>query len=57
MKTRFLRSVLIRAWWFLLLAFPALLLAADADLASLRAKAEKGNAVAQYNLGLASPVA
>ena len=53
MKTRFLRSALIRAWWFLLLAFPALLLAADADLASLRAKAEKGNAVAQYNLGLA----
>ena len=53
MKTRFPGFALIRAWWFFLLAFPALLLAADADLAALRAKAEKGNAVAQYNLGLA----
>jgi regulator of replication initiation timing len=53
MKTRFLRFALIRARWFLLLACPALVLAADANLAALRAKAEKGNAVAQYNLGLA----
>jgi regulator of replication initiation timing len=53
MKTRFPGFAPIRAWWFVLLAFPALLLAADADLAALRAKAEKGNAVAQYNLGLA----
>lgn len=29
------------------------LTAAEADLAALRAKAEKGNAIAQYNLGLA----
>lgn len=29
------------------------LTAADADLAALRTKAEKGNAIAQYNLGLA----
>ena len=35
------------------LSVPALLLAQDNDLASLRAKAEKGNAIAQYNLGLA----
>ena len=53
MKTRFARLVVIRAWWFLLLAFPVLLLASDADLAALRANAEKGNAIAQYNLGLA----
>jgi predicted ribosome quality control (RQC) complex YloA/Tae2 family protein len=53
MKTRFPGFAPIRAWWFVLLAFPALLLAAEADLAALRAKAEKGNAVAQYNLGLA----
>ena len=36
-----------------LAATPALLSAQDDNLASLRAKAEKGNAVAQYNLGLA----
>jgi chromosome segregation ATPase len=53
MKTRFPGFAPTRAWWFFLLAFPALLFAADADIAALRAKAEKGNAVAQYNLGLA----
>jgi predicted nucleic acid-binding Zn-ribbon protein len=53
MKTRLPGFALIRAWWFFLLAFPALIFAADVDLASLRAKAEKGNVLAQYNLGLA----
>src|ERR1039458_7543152 len=53
MKTRLPGFALISAWWFFLLAFPALIFAADVDLASLRAKAEKGNVLAQYNLGLA----
>ncbi len=53
MKTRLPGFALIPAWWFFLLAFPALIFAADVDLASLRAKAEKGNVLAQYNLGLA----
>jgi predicted nucleic acid-binding Zn-ribbon protein len=53
MKTRSAGFAPIRAWWCFLLAFPALLLAAESDIAALRAKAEKGNAVAQYNLGLA----
>lgn len=47
--SRLLRLALFAA----LAATPALLSAQDDDLASLRAKAEKGNAVAQYNLGLA----
>ena len=34
------------------LVLTAALQAADADLAAVRVKAEKGNAVAQYNLGL-----
>lgn len=47
--SRLLRIVLLSA----LTAAPALLFAQDDDLASLRSKAEKGNAIAQYNLGLA----
>jgi chromosome segregation ATPase len=47
--SRLLRIALLGAS----LSVPALLLAQDNDLASLRAKAEKGNAIAQYNLGLA----
>lgn len=47
--SRLLRIALLSA----AVSVPALLLAQDSDLASLRTKAEKGNAIAQYNLGLA----
>lgn len=48
-SARPLRSVLLAS---LLIAAPALR-AADAEIVDLAAKAEKGNAIAQYNLGLA----
>lgn len=53
MKTRFPSLAAIRAGWFLILALPVWLFAADTDVSALRAQAEKGNAIAQYNLGLA----
>ena len=37
----------------LTVAFSRLVAAEPAEIASLRAKAERGNAIAQYNLGLA----
>ena len=47
------RTAPIRSFLFvLLLASPAFALTVS-DMSSLRAKAEKGNAIAQYNLGLA----
>ncbi|MFA6288152.1 MAG: LysM peptidoglycan-binding domain-containing protein [Opitutaceae bacterium] len=52
-KPRLSRPALFRSCLFsLLLASPALAIT-TADIAALRAKAEKGNAIAQYNLGLA----
>jgi len=53
MKIRIPGPTLIGAWWLFLLTIPIPLLAADADIASLRAKAQNGNVLAQYNLGLA----
>ncbi len=53
MKTRLPGFSPIGAWWFFLLVFPGLIFAIDADLSLLRSKAEKGNVLAQYNLGLA----
>ncbi|HEY9153538.1 MAG TPA: hypothetical protein VIM69_00320, partial [Opitutaceae bacterium] len=50
--SRSLRKVLVRgAFTAALLATPALAISSQ-ELAILRAKAEKGNAVAQYNLGM-----
>jgi predicted nucleic acid-binding Zn-ribbon protein len=53
MKTPSAGFALTRAWWCFFLVFPVLFFGADADIAALRANAEKGNVVAQYNLGLA----
>jgi DNA repair exonuclease SbcCD ATPase subunit/phage tail protein X len=52
MKTRLLVRAVTGALVSLLLLLPAVLRADEADIAPVRAKAEKGNAVAQYNLGL-----
>jgi hypothetical protein len=53
MKTRFLGVVPVAVWFLLAACLTPALQAEEADLAQLRAKAEKGNVLAQYNLGLA----
>ena len=53
MKPRLLARALPGALVFVVLVLTVALRAAETDIGSLRAKAEKGNAVAQYNLGLA----
>jgi hypothetical protein len=53
MKPRFSVRALPGAWLFGFLVLISVLRATEADLAPLRAKAEIGNAIAQYNLGLA----
>ena len=52
MKPRLLVRALPGALVFVLLVLASVLRATEADIAPVRAKAEKGNAVAQYNLGL-----
>jgi len=53
MKTRFLDVALAMACFCLVVSVIPLLQGEEADSALLRAKAEKGNVLAQYNLGLA----
>ena len=53
MKTRFPGAVPAVAWLLFVVLLAPALRGEDADLARLRSKAEKGNVVAQYNLGLA----
>jgi hypothetical protein len=53
MKTRRFSAVPVVAWFFSAVVLATVLRGDDTDLARLRAKAEKGNVIAQYNLGLA----
>jgi hypothetical protein len=53
MKARFGHVVPAAVWFLLIAGLAPVLPGQETDLAQLRAKAEKGNAIAQYNLGLA----